>query len=206
MASLNRQRLLVDTDAYCKLGVAGLLTDALATLGVQIQECGRLAALPYMLGSGGLRRRLGSRPSDALVGSARQMPHAMQPSASWLDPLVAVASIDPGEAQLLAATAEHGLLLLTGDKRCLVGVKDVPGYAEALEGKVVVLEAILTELCARRSVDEIRSHIQPLMDMDKAIETSFSGRYPTPLEGLRSYYRDLALEVEPMTLWRPPSL
>ena len=47
MADHNRQRLLVDTDAFCKLGVAGLLTDAIGVLGVTVENCGRLAALPY---------------------------------------------------------------------------------------------------------------------------------------------------------------
>ena len=55
MVNHNRQRLLVDTDAYCKLGVAELLVDAVAVLGVAVDECGRLAALPFMLRRGRLR-------------------------------------------------------------------------------------------------------------------------------------------------------
>ena len=40
-------QLAVDTDAFCKLGVSGLLDDALAVLGVARDDCGRLPALPY---------------------------------------------------------------------------------------------------------------------------------------------------------------
>ncbi len=206
MANHNRQRLLIDTDAYCKLGVAGLLADAITVLGVPIEECGRLAALPYMLRRGGLRREFGDDASDALAHLAEGMPLAIQPSDGWLDPLTAVASIDPGEAQLLAASAERGLLLLTGDKRGLHGVKDIPGYAEALDGHVVVLESILAELCVQLGVGEIRSRIRPLMEVDVAARVCFSDSNPSPLVGLLSYYEDLAANLGPLNLWRPPSL
>ena len=122
-----------------------------------------MAALPYMLKRGRLRRKFGDEASDALVPLAEVMPLAIQPSAGWLEPLTAVDSIDPGEAQLLAASAERGLLLLTGDKRGLHGVKDIPGYAEALDGHVVVFEAILAELCVQLGAKEIGSRIRPLV-------------------------------------------
>ena len=206
MVNRNRQRLLVDTDAYCKLGVAGLLNDAITALGVQVEECGRLAALPYMLRRGRLRRMLGDDASDALVGPAAEMPLAIQPRDRWLDPLAAEDSIDPGEAQLLAASAEHGLLLLTGDKRALHGLKNVPGYAGALNGRVVVLEAILTELCERYGVDIIRARIRPVMEVDIAVRVCFSDSNSSPVAGLLSYYENLAVNVEPLNLWRPSSL
>ena len=205
MANHNRQRLLVDTDAYCKLGVAGLLTDAITVLGVPVEECGRLVALPYMLRRGGLRRKFGDDASDALAHLAEIMPLAVQPGDRWLDPLTAVASIDPGEAQLLAASAERRLLLITGDKRALHGVKDIPGYAEALDGHVVVLEAILAELCMQLGVDTILSRICPLMEVDIAVRGCFSDSNSSPLVGLLSYYKDLAVNLEPLNLWRPSS-
>ena len=206
MASLYRQRLLVDTDAYCKLGIAGLLTDAIATLGVQVEECGRLAALPYMLRRGRLRKRFGSEASDSLAEGAEEWPIALAPSDRWLDPLSMADSIDPGEAQLLAASAEAGLLMLTGDKRGLQGVRKIPGYAAALNGRIVVLEAILAELCIRRGIDDIRSRIQPLMEVDKTIAFCFSDSNIEPIDGLLSYYKDLSSQLGTLTLWKPPSL
>lgn len=206
MADHSQQQLLVDTDAYCKLGVAGLFTDAVNVLGVQIEECGRLAALPYMLRRGSLRRRLGHDASDALARFAETVPLAIQPSPCWLDPLITAHAIDPGEAQLLAASAEHRLLVLTGDKRGLRGVKDVPGYAEPLDGQVVVLEAVLAELCSQLGEDTLRARINPLVDIDIVVRICFSDSTVSPIASLRSYYEEIASQVKPLNLWKPLSM
>ena len=201
------QRLLVDTDAYCKLGVAKLLSDAVMALGFSMTECGRLAALPYMLKRGRLRNILGDDTSDELAHLAETtMPLALQPADEWLDLLTPVPSIDPGEAQLLAASAEHGLLMLTGDKQGLLGVKDIPGYAEALNGQVIVVESILAELCVRLGEDSVRSRIGPLMELDTAVRVCFSSSDTSPLSALLTYYGDLAADLEPLKLWKPPFL
>ena len=206
MADHNRQRLLIDTDAFCKLGIAGLLTDAIEVLGATIEKCGRLPALPYMLRRGGLRSRLGDDASDTLALLAEMMSLAAQPSEAWLDPLTAEPSIDPGEAQLLAASAEHGLLLLTGDKRGLRSVKNIPDYSKALDGRIIVLEAILAELCMKQGGCTVRSRICPMMDVDVAVRVCFSDSNASPVVALLSYYNDLSADVEPLELWKPPSL
>ena len=205
MAKHTRQQLLVDTDAYCKLSIANLFADATAVLGVSLGECGRLAALPYMLRRGRLRKQFGDSLCDAMIPEAEGMPIAIQPNTNWLDPLTAVSSIDPGEALLLAASAEHGTLLLTGDKRGLHGVRNIPGYSQALDGRVVVLEAILIALCGQLGVDTMRSRVRDLMDVDIAVGLCFSYSNPSPLVGLLSYYQDLAVALSPLNLW-PPSL
>ena len=206
MAEQSLQRLLLDTDAYCKLGSAGLLADAMAVLDVPICTCGRLAALPYMLRRGGLRRKFGDYTSDQLARLAETLPVALAPGDDWLDPLATVPSIDPGEAQLLAASAEHGLLVLTGDKRGLIGVKDIPGYAQALDGHIIVLEAILAELCMRLGESTIRSRIGPVMEVDIAVRNCFSGSGSCSTVALISYYQHLAVDLQPLRLWKPPSL
>ena len=205
MVNSASQHLLVDTDAYCKLEVAGLFVDAATLMGVPIEQCGRLAALPYMLRRGRLREKLGAAAADSLLPTAERIPVAIQPSEHWLSPLTAVTSIDPGEAQLLAASAEHEILLLTSDKRGIHGIKDISGYAKALDGRIVVLEAILIELCEQIGLDVVRSRIHPLMRVDTAVRISFSDSNSSPLVGLMSFYRSLALEVSPLDLWRPPS-
>ena len=205
MVSQASQYLLVDTDAYCKLEVAGLFVDAATSLGVPIEACGRLPALPYMLRRGRLREKLGADASDALLPKAERIPVAIQPSEHWLSPLAPVTSIDPGEAQLLGASAEHEILLLTSDKRGIRGIKDISGYAKALDGRIVVLEAILIELCEQIGLDVVRSRICPLMNLDTAVRLSFSNSNSCPLVGLMSFYRSLAFEVNPLRLWRPPS-
>ena len=105
--------LLVDTDAFCKLGVAALLEDAAGVFGARLTECGRLAALPYMLRKGNLVRRYGRDTCNALLSHAEAMPIHPTPGATALEPLTQKETIDPGEAQLFAAAAEFGFMIIT---------------------------------------------------------------------------------------------
>ena len=95
MGMESQQRLLVDSDAYCKLGAAGLLHEAFSAFGVQVNDCGRLAALPYMLKRGRLRNAIGPDLADTLLGGAEIIPIAPQPTLNWLGPLVGVAGDRP---------------------------------------------------------------------------------------------------------------
>ena len=104
-------RLLIDTDAFCKLAVGGLLHDALNLLSVDLIECGRLPALPYMLRKGRLRRLFGEDLCDKLIPLAESIPVADQPSNSWLDKLIDIHTIDPGEAQIMAAALPASMKL-----------------------------------------------------------------------------------------------
>ena len=201
----HRQRLLLDTDAFCKLGIAGLLSEAIAVFGANTVDCGRLAALPYMLRRGGLRDKFGNKACDDLMDLAQRIPVAIKPSERWLEPLASIAIVDPGEAQLMALSAEQGSFLITGDKRGLGGVKDIPEYVESLDGQVVVLEAVLAALCIRLGVDAVRTRIRPLMEIDVATRICFSDLDSSPLIGLFSYYNDLVDDLAPLNLWSPNS-
>tara|TARA_B100000315_G_C14252578_1_gene440436 strand:+ start:200 stop:535 length:336 start_codon:yes stop_codon:yes gene_type:complete len=99
-------RLLVDTDAFCKLAVGEVLIDAIGLFGANLSECGRLPALPNMLQRGSLRNMFGPENCDLMLPIARKLPVATQPSDEWLDQLTPIQAIDPGEAQLFAAGAE----------------------------------------------------------------------------------------------------
>ena len=205
-------RLLVDTDAFVKLGLAGLLEQVLAELEVDNSECGRLAALPYMLKRGALVELYGAAPCAALVPRAEGMPLApMVEKSSLLDGLAAVPQIDTGEAQLFAAAAEQKLLVLTGDKRSLIAVASVEGMASALSGRIVTIEAVLVRLCDRHGAATIRAAVQPLTSSaaankkDKMLQSCFSSGNSDPQAALLSYFGDLARKVAPMTLWPPRS-
>lgn len=141
-------RLLLDTDAFCKLGIAGLLDAALAGLGVESsEECARLGALPHMLRRGKLPRLYGSAQCESLVARAESIPVMPDAPAKWLDLLAAATDVDPGEAQLVAMAAEARASLLTGDKRALRTVASIATLPEALTGRIVSLEAVLLRMC-----------------------------------------------------------
>ena len=196
-------RLVVDTDAFCKLGVCGLFRDTLNLLEADLLECGRLPALPFMLRRGALRRVYGPDLCGALGLIADTMPIAIQASEVWLDKLTPVQAIDPGEAQLFAAAAETGLIVVSGDKRALRALKDVDGFPEALSNQIVVLEAVLLALCDRLGPEDVRQRVQPLTATDKVIQVCFSACNQDPKAALLSYYGSLVAELTPLVLWDP---
>ena len=196
-------KLLVDTDAFCKLGMAGLLLDAALVLGADLDECGRLPALPYMLRRGSLRRLFGAEVCERLISLADPMPVVPAPSAALLDKFTAIEVIDPGEAQIFAAAAEFALTVVSGDNRALRAIKDVDGMPEALSGRISVLEAVLLALCDRLGPEEVRRRVARLAVLDKMVEVCFSRGSPDPREGLLSYFRSLAADLEPLVLWNP---
>lgn len=193
--------LLVDTDAFCKLGVAGLLDPSVRLL-VGDGECARLPALPHMLRRGRLVQQYGAQACSALIPLANSMPVVPSAPDEWLTPLVTIPAIDAGEAQLFALAASESILLLSGDKRALRAVSAVPAFAEGLTGRVVVFEVVLLELCARLGAERIRDAVQPLMDADTAVKVCFSEGNPDPEAALRSYVGALEDEVGPLGLWK----
>lgn len=199
-------QLLIDTDAFCKLAVGGVLEEAVGFFGLKLADCGRLPALPHMLRRGKLRKMLGERASDALSLRAEEVPVMAQPTDNWLAALTAVDAIDPGEAQLFALAAEAGLIVFSGDKRALRAIKNVPDIMEHLSGKVVVLEAVLIALCDEMGPDVVRERIGPLAAIDTAVRVCFSSGNPRPQDALLSYYRHLQGEIAPVSLWAPPRI
>ena len=197
-------RLLLDTDAFCKLAIGNLLTDSLRALGTEPSECRRLPALPKMLLRGSLRRSYGAQECDRVLPVADSIAIIPATGAAWLDRLAKIDNIDPGEALLFAAAAEGGLVVLTSDKRALRALKRVPGLPEALEHRIVVLEAILMVLCDQLGATVVRDRLGPLASSDKTLQVCFSVGNPNSRSALGSYFRSLAAEVHPLLLWEPP--
>lgn len=196
-------RLLIDTDVFCKLVLGGILEDAIALLGADLSECGRLPALPYQLRRGGLRKRLGAKACDSMIPIAEGVPTVVRASDAWLDRLTPIEAIDLGEAQIFAAAAEASLLVMTGDNRALRALKDVPGFAEALAGRIVVLEAMLFALCGSVGPEELRLQLQPVAAADTMIQVCCSKGNPDPGGAFLSYYQSLEAELDPLVLWDP---
>jgi hypothetical protein len=196
--------LLVDTDIFCKLGLAELLKPSAELLGSSLESCARLPALTYMLRKGSLFQRLGRQACQKLAPMAESMRSIPQPSENWLDKLARIDAIDPGEAVLLAASADFGLIALTGDKRALRAVKEVDGLPEILKGRIVTLETILHALCVDLGVHEVRRRVSPIVSLDTMLSVCFSEGNTSPVDCLQSYHRSLASEVAPLTLWGIP--
>jgi len=198
-------KVLVDTDAFCKLGLAGLLTDAVAHLGAQIADCERLPALPHMLRRGSLPRRFGQQNCESLLEAADSI-RSLQPFTSdWLDRFLPVPGIDPGEAQLFSAAADRKQFVLSGDKRALRAIVNVEGAAQALSGLIVTLDAVLIALHDSIGAAALRTRIAPLRPFDTTVGICFSDGNTDSLSAAWSYYNSLASEVAPLVLWRPPS-
>jgi hypothetical protein len=195
--------LLIDTDAFCILAAGRLLEGAVIIFDTKLSGCARLPALPHMLRRGGLRKKFGDQISDHLIPIADSIPVIDQPEALWLDKLTQVQDIDPGEAQLFALAAEKRLAVITGDKRALRALKDIPGFADALAGRIIVLEAILIALCVRLGPTVVSAHVQSILNHDSMIRVCFSPSNPDPRDALLSYYQNLVTELEPLVLWHP---
>lgn len=194
-------KLLFDTDAFCKLGIAGLLEDVAQLFGATLQECGRLYALPFMLQRASLRRLYGGPACDALIPVATAIPVMQQANDAWIEKLVGIEAIDPGEVQIFSLAAEQGVPFLSGDKRALKALKETADFVPALEGHVITLEAVLLALCDRIGQEAIRQRVAPLMTMDRMVAICFSGDNPNPSDALGSYFRDLQAALVPLQLW-----
>lgn len=196
-------KLLVDSDLFCKLGIANLLLPALSLLQSSLSECGRLPALPYMLRRGSLPKLYGAPACDALIGTANAMSVIPEPDITWLEKLTPLDAVDPGEAQLFAVASDLGLPVLSGDKRSLQAIKAINELVPVLRERVIVLEAILLALCDALGHSDVRNRIAPLVAVDRMIQVCFSDGNPDPRQGLLSYYQDLQREVAPLILWNP---
>jgi hypothetical protein len=194
-------KLLIDTDVFCKLGLANLLEDAAEQFDAKISECGRLPALKYMLYRSKLTRTFGEANCASLIPLADRMPPIQVASTEWLDPLIDKRDIDPGEAQLFAVAAQTGLLLMTGDKRALRSLKEISVLVKPLAKRIVVFEGILIKLCHCLGVTVVSDRVARIHNYDKVVGICFSSSNSNPLEALRSYFQSCCDEVSPIKLW-----
>lgn len=195
--------LLIDTDAFSKLGACGLLEPALETLGATVETCGRLPALPQMLRKGRLAKWLGIEVCNRLLPLAQRMPQMTRASIAWLDRMTSLPQVDPGEAQLFALCAERGIRLVTGDKRALRAVSTSPQLVEQLSGKVILLERVLLQLCSGSGTTSISTSVAQHRRLDTMLQVCFSEADADPVSALQSYLDNDSRELAPLLLWQP---
>jgi len=128
------------------------------------------------------------------------MPEA---SAEWLDKLAGAVAIDPGEAQMYALAAEHGVLALTSDKRALKAVTSMPEVYTKLDGNVVTIEAVLLGLSLQLAEADLRARGKVLGAYDQMAKAVFASSNSSLHEALGSYLGSLETDSQPMKLWRP---
>lgn len=194
--------LLVDTDAFYKLGLCGLVERVAAALGSSASETRRLPALPHMLKRGGLAKRLGPENAAALQTMASAFNPLSPPSEVWLAKMTGLPNIDPGEALLFAACIEEDGRVLTGDKRAIRAVAAVDEIKVALTGRLVTMEAALLALGQVEDLTELKADITPAMQHDSMLRVCFS-EGADPRAALDSYLRSFVAEVGAELLWMP---
>lgn len=197
-----RVLVLIDSDAFCKLGICDLIDAVATSLGATKEDCRRLPALPHMLKRGALHRSYGSDDSERLRSLAETFQPIPEVGAQWLDQLTNATDVDPGEALLFAASIENDALAVTGDKRAIRAVSKLSDVAFALTGRIVTLEAALDALCADTGSDSIRTAVAPLAERDPTVQVCFS-EGSDPREGLASYQRELGESLPVDLLWSP---
>ena len=194
-------RLLVDSDAFCKLAASDLLSDAAALFHAELGECGRLPALPHMLRRGRLRQTYGAAACDRLMPLAESMPRVVDSPTSWLEQLMHIPAIDPGEAILFATAADLRLPVVTGDIRSLRALKSLDRFPEALSSRIAVVEAVLLALCSHLGTAAVRARVESVPQADTVMRICFSPGVEDPESALRSYFRDRKRELAPLVLW-----
>lgn len=196
-------RLLADTDAFCKLGLAGLLEPAIKALGSDLGQCQRLPALPHMLQRGRLAKRLGQERCEVLRSMVESCASIADPDPQHLGPLVGIDNVDPGEARLLAHLHAGGVLLVSGDKRALRAVAEHEALVRPFAGKIVVVEAALLKLCEIVGPDEVHAGLSKVAELDTMLRVCASGSQEQLVATLQSYFDHCVQEVDPLELWRP---
>ena len=196
-------RLLLDNDIFCKLGCCDLLQDAVEILGLEFSRCCRLSSLPHMLCRGRIRKRYGDEHCEQLISLTEKIPALGNINRVWLEKMSNIHEIDPGEAQIFAAAVDEDVLIMSGDKRALRAIKEIPDIVTQLKERVIIMEAVLIALCRHLTEEYVKEQIDKVSGFDKMINICFSSANPHPMKALYSYYNDSAYQLAPLILWNP---
>lgn len=194
-------RAIIDTDAFVKLGVAGLLEPWILACGIELPECRRLAALPKQLERGKIAALLTADQRASLRPLAESIPRLTTgDSSEWIDRFSSSgADFDGGDAEVLAAAAGHAdCLILTGDKRAIRLIGRVDGLVDVLAGRVVTMEAVVLHMTKKQGAEWVQPLLAPTAVIDKAFTVFQFGDLEA---AVRSYQRDFARELPQNLLW-----
>lgn len=189
--------LLLDTDMLVLLTAAGLLELVARHLGYEPDQIRRLPASVHQVRkSKRFRDTYGEAVLQRIAAPISAIKEVEPPTD--LDLLDALnASMDPGEAQLVAiAAAGHCTLLASGDKRAVLDLTRSGGKAciTAMRGRIVSLEAVLWILVAEADPRQIRMAFMSVLG-HATLRIVLSEHAVADLErcrdGIRNYFNDL---------------
>ncbi len=189
--------LLIDTDMLVLLAASGLLKRVVALLGYEMKDVRRLAAATHQVArSKSLRDQYGREVLETALPEIDVI--AVAEPAMDLELLDRLnASMDPGEAVLVAVAASRAdALLVTGDKRA---IEDLIACADAdcmkfMQGKMVSLEAVLWILLKEQGAHQLHSRLR-IAPSHKTLRVIFSEENLASKDGcasaIRSYFANL---------------
>ncbi|MEL6492968.1 MAG: hypothetical protein AAFQ95_23710 [Cyanobacteria bacterium J06621_3] len=194
----------IDNDILLKLVAFQLFEDGIATLGLAPDSLRVLPAARFMLLS---RLNRQEYPQETLekaitfLSNCQTIPTRQLPSdkdiPSEYKQLAPFRQIDPGEADLIVATANTtDFLLLSGDKRCFKALPAIPSpiYAR-LQGKAICLEQIILKLIDVLGFEEVCARIKPAVHQDKAIYLCFGYSRSAPESQVREALQSCINEI-----------
>jgi len=197
--------LLLDSDIFIKLGVCGLLQEAVTCLGAEWSDCRKLPALPHMLKGKKPRMKYGDGTCSKLVELAETVTTITDlPGEAELQTFSGVTNIDAGEAQLFALAMQLDARLATADKRAMRALRALPQVHPFLAGKLINLETIYLALCATIELQALKSRVEPIFEHDQMTKACFSSA--DVRAGLRSYANELEKEAGSSLFWKPAPL
>lgn len=188
---------LLDTDMLILLTAAGLLERVAHHFGYTPDQIRRLpAALHQVRKSKRFRDNYGEEVLQRIAASVAAIQEVEPPiDLELLDTLNA--SMDPGEAQLVAiAAAQRCTLLVSGDKRAIGDLArcGAVGCIEAISGRIVCLEAVLWVLLMQSDPQQIRAAFMPVLGhatLRIVLSEHAVADRQRCREGIRNYFDDL---------------
>ncbi|MGQ0621023.1 MAG: hypothetical protein ACT4QA_14070 [Panacagrimonas sp.] len=189
--------LLLDTDMLILLTASGTLARVANRLGYSATQLRRLpAAVHQVRKSRRFRDVYGEAVLQQLLPAIAEVSEIDAPTdLELLEHLGEF--VDEGEAQLMAlAASRECTLLVSGDKRAVLGLagSEATGCIEALQGRIVSLEAVLWQLVVDMDAGSVRQAFLSVME-HKTLRVVLSEHTVTDkercLDAIRSYYNDL---------------
>jgi hypothetical protein len=194
----------IDNDILIKLIALDLFEDAITMLEIDRSKLQILPTARYVFASQKEKAKKYSAEiwdaAIAVVNSCQPIPD-LRRDADCMAEIEALQhfrnTIDPGEQQLIVATrTQPNFLLMTGDKRCLRTLREIPDpiYAR-LRGRVVCLEQSILLSIQQLGFEIVKQRVVPRQDCDTALNACFGSGdrsiASNVVASLKSYIDDL---------------